>query len=215
MKLELYIIVDRDLAGKRSIVEIAAGAIIGGAKAIQLRDKSSTARQMVRTGLELKALTREKSVTLIVNDRLDVALACDADGVHLGQDDLPLKFARKLMGKKIVGVSTHTLEQALQAQKGGANYISAGPIFSTDLKPDYPPVALELIQQIRGSIQIPFVAVGGIDMGNVVGVIEAGACNIACCQSVMGAKDIEGATRDLLKIIRNKKGTAPFFRDPS
>lgn len=205
MNLELYIIVDRNLAGERDVVEIAAQVIRGGAKAIQLRDKSSTTGQMLSTAVELRTLTREESVTFIVNDRPDVALACDADGVHLGQDDLPLKFARKVMGKKLVGVSTHTLKQALHAQREGAGYISVGPIFSTNLKPNYRPVGIELIQQAKGSIQIPFVAVGGIGVGNVTGVIEAGACNIACCQAVIGAEDVEGATRDLLKIIKQTK----------
>ncbi len=205
MDFELYVIVDRGLRGERDPIEIASEVIRGGAKVIQLRDKSATTRELIKAGESLRDLAHSNNVTFIINDRVDVVVACDADGVHLGQDDLPVRCARRLMGERIIGVSTHTIDQALRAEEEGADYISIGPIFSTELKPDYPPVGLELIHQVKGEVKIPFVAIGAINMGNVGQVIKAGADNIACCQAVMKAQDIKKATKELLERIKEAK----------
>lgn len=206
LDFELYLIIDKGLAGERDLVEIARDAIKGGAKVVQLRAKGLTDRELLETGIALRALTKELNTPFIVNDRPDVALVSGADGVHLGQDDLPLKKARDLMGDRIIGISTHSLEQALEAEKGGADYISVGPIFfSMELKPDLFPVGLELIRQVKDKIHIPFVAVGGIDIDKVDEVILSGARNVACASTIMKAEKVEEATRDLLEKIRQAK----------
>lgn len=205
MNLELYVIIDKNLAGKRDVVEVASEVIKGGAKVIQLRAKDVSAKDFLKLGLDLRVLTKDSDVNFIINDRVDVALACEADGVHLGQDDFLIRGARDLMGEKIIGISTHTIEQALEAEKEGADYISIGPVFSTDLKPGYPPTGLELIQRIRSTIHIPFVAIGGINLENVSQAILSGADNIACAQAVMKAPDTEKATEAILERIREAK----------
>ena len=200
----LYCVTSPPLQGL-SYEETVEKALKGGADIVQLREKSIPAGEMTDLGKRLRDLCRHHEALFIVNDRLDVALASGADGVHLGQDDLPLKEARKIaedLPDFIIGVSTHSLDQALKAQSEGADYIGCGPIFSTPTKPDYRAQGLDLIRQYRQQIHIPFVAIGGMDETNIEEAVSAGARCVAAVRAVFGNDDIEGAVRSLKSKIR-------------
>ena len=197
----LYVIIDKKACLRldgRDLVYAAREAVAGGADVIQLRDKESEAREVVEAGRQIrKAVGRDKAV-FIVNDRPDIALAVGADGVHLGQDDLPVTAARSILGKdKIIGLSTHSLEQASVAQNSGADYIGVGPVFSTPTKPGYKAVGLELIKKVKQINGIPFVAIGGIDDSNIDDVVAAGSIRVAVVRAVCGAEDIRAAAKRL------------------
>ena len=195
---QLYLILDKKLCGDRDPLKLAEEAIIGGVDVIQLRDKESPVKKIVEVANRLRELARKRNVSFIVNDRVDIALAVDAHGVHLGEDDLPLNLARQILGRdKIIGVSTHNLAQAKEAEKMGADYISVGAIFSTETKSDALVVGVELISEIADNIGIPFVAIGGINPDNVEEVIRAGAKRIAVGRAILGREDIAEATREL------------------
>ena len=191
---QLYVIIDRKASGKDPLTT-AREAIRGGADIIQYRDKEATAMEMISWGIKLRKLASEKNVTFIINDRTDVALAVGADGVHLGQDDLPIGIARKILKNKLVGISTHSLAQAIKAEKDGADYIGVGPVYSTPTKPDYPAVGLKLIKEVSRMIKIPFVAIGGINYDNIDGVLTAGAKRVAVVRAIVGAGDIRLAAQ--------------------
>lgn len=195
---KLYVIVDRKTCGERSAIYVVKEAIAGGADAIQLRDKNATAKELIKVARAIRRLTRKAKVLFIINDRPDIAKAVDADGVHLGQDDSPIKVARSILGRnKIIGLSTHSLSQAKEAQKSGADYISVGPIFATPTKPEYKAVGLDLIKKVKRVIKIPFVAIGGIDASNIGDVIKEGATRVAVVRAVCGADDIRRAAKYL------------------
>jgi thiamine-phosphate pyrophosphorylase len=193
---QLYVIIDKK-ASRKDPLTTAKQAIRGGADIIQYRDKEATVREMIFWGQKLRRFTCSRKVIFIVNDRTDVALAVDADGVHLGQDDLPVDIARKILRNKLVGISTHSLAQAIKAEKDGADYIGVGPVYSTPTKPDYPAVGLKLIKEVSRRVKIPFVAIGGIDSRNIDGVLMAGARRVAVVRAVVGAGDITSAAREL------------------
>lgn len=193
----LCVITDRQLARGLSHFEIAARAIEGGASMIQLRDKVTGPRQLLPEARQIAGLCRKRGVCFIVNDRLDLVLAADADGVHLGQDDLPPKAARVVLGKdKFLGVSTHSLEQALLAAEQGTDYLGIGPIFLTGTKATgYEPRGCDIIRQLRSRIDLPLIAIGGIRLSNVGAVIQAGATGVAVISGIVGADEITSATR--------------------
>ncbi len=199
----LYVITDAKLSRGRSHLEVIRAAIAGGATVVQYREKEGTTRQMMEEARALRELARQAGVPFIVNDRVDIALAVDADGVHVGQDDMPAPLARKLMGpEKIVGVSVDNLEQALQAERDGADYVGAGPIFATPTKPDAaPPIGLEGLAEICRQVSIPVVAIGGINETNAAAVIAAGAAGVAVVSAVVAAPDVEAAARRLREIV--------------
>lgn len=201
----LYVIIDKRAAKGRDLASIAAEAVAGGADIIQLRDKESPALEVVAAGKAIRRAVSADKAAFIINDRADIAVAVGADGVHLGQEDIPVGAARAILGKgKIIGLSTHSLEQAQAAQESGADYIGVGPVFSTPTKPDYKAVGLELITKVRKISKLPFVAIGGIDDTNAADVIRAGADRIAVVRSVCGAQDVRAAARRLKEIITNK-----------
>lgn len=196
----LYIITDEELSNGGSHVEIAKAAIAGGADVIQLRDKKADSRKLFQTALQIRRLTTDAEVQFIVNDRLDIALAANADGLHVGQDDLPPSIARKLLGsEKILGVSAGTLDEAIQAEKDGADYLGVGPIFEArGTKADAgAPQGLQLIKTIRQRCSVPIVAIGGINHKNIVSVIEAGAQCASVISAVVSAPDITAAAQSL------------------
>jgi thiamine-phosphate pyrophosphorylase len=203
MDWTLYVITDAKLSRGRSHLEVARAAIEGGASIIQFRDKEMTTRQLVETARKIKELTEEANIPLIINDRLDVALAVDADGVHVGQDDMPATLARQLIGPhKILGVSASTVEEALQAEREGADYVSASPVFTTPTKPDAPPpTGLEGLSAIVKAINLPVIAIGGINEENATEVIEAGAHGVAVISAVVSAPDIAAAARLLRETV--------------
>ncbi|MGH7369988.1 MAG: thiamine phosphate synthase, partial [Candidatus Methylomirabilaceae bacterium] len=191
-----------------SHLELARQAIDGGASMIQLRDKTAGPRQLLPHAREIATLCRERDVRFLVNDRLDLALAVDADGVHLGQDDVPASVARTALGPgKILGVSAHSLEQAIRAEADGADYVGIGPIFDTSTKATgYAPLGCDEVRRVRARLDLPLIAIGGIRPDNVGDVIRAGAAGVAVISAVAGADDIRAATRALLEAIRRAEG---------
>lgn len=172
---------------------------------IQLRDKSAGPRELLSDARRIAQLCRERGVRFIVNDRLDLALAADADGVHLGQEDLPPEAARAILGSnKLLGVSTHSLEQALEAAEQGADYLGIGPIFATGTKATgYEPRGCDIIRQLRARIDLPLIAIGGITLDNVAEVIQAGAAGAAVISAIVGAADITAATAAFVTAIQH------------
>lgn len=201
LDFKLYVITDERFHPGRSMLEVIEEALKGGADVVQLRDKHATKRELYRKAAELRHLTARYGKLFIVNDHPDIALAVDADGVHLGQDDLPLAAARRIMGNRIIGISTHSLEQAKQAESEGADYIGVGPVFATRTKENATPVTVELVRQVAGMIRIPFVAIGGIKLHNVDQVLAAGARRICAVSEIVGSRDVKGTCEAFLRKI--------------
>lgn len=198
----LYLIIDLALTGKRPVREIARRAAAGGVKMMQLRGKEATSRQLLEAGRGLRDFTRQRGIVFIVNDRADVARAIDADGVHLGPDDLPVKAARKILGRgKIVGVSCRNVARIREAEREGADYLAVGPVFATPVKAGTPPAGLKLVRQAAKTARIPWLAVGGIDENNVAAVRAAGAERIAVIRAVLQARDVTRACRRLNELL--------------
>ena len=197
---KLYAITDPAGLENRSLVEVVRAAIEGGADVIQLRDKTATDEQMIGQARQLLEMTRPAGIPLIINDRPEVAQKAGADGVHLGQEDLDLESARRLLGEgALIGRSTHSREQALRAQAEGFDYIGVGPVFQTPTKPSYEPVGLDLVRFVSQNIRVPFVAIGGIDEANVGRGSGAGARTVAVVRALMRAEDPKEAARNILK----------------
>lgn len=177
-------------------------AVAAGITALQLREKTGSLAEFLQRAKEIRRIV-PGHVVFIVNDRVDVAMASGADGVHLGQDDLPVGEARKLVGEgMIIGCSTHTPEQAREAVRNGADYVAVGPVFFTDTKKDVSgPVGPEMIRQIRRMVQVPIVGIGGITAGNVPEVFAAGADGVACVSAVFGGSDTAARTSALLRAV--------------
>jgi len=201
----LYLILDTEALGGRDAVETARQAIQGGASVIQLRDKTSPKGELIAIAHALRQVCSESGALFIVNDYLDVALACDADGLHVGQGDLPLPEARRLLpGDRILGCSTATVEEAVRAQEGGADYIGVGSIYPTPSKTDTRPAGLETLRKVKERVSIPVVAIGGINEDNVAGVMAASADAVAVISAVLGAGDVREASRRLTEAIGGK-----------
>lgn len=201
----LYIIIDTQALKGRSPIEAASQAIRGGARTIQLRDKLGKKKELLPVAQQLRSLCTEHHVLLIVNDYLDLALATDADGLHLGQDDLPIPIARKLLPiDKILGCSAASIDEATTAQSDGADYVAVGSIYPTPSKEAVEVVGLERLRQIRQAVTLPLVAIGGITKDNIAKVMAAGADSIAVISAVLQAEDIEKATRELIEVLRQK-----------
>ena len=203
MKLSgFYFITDSKLSGNND-VDSVRDALDGGATLIQYREKDSSTREMIEVAGKLQGITKGRAL-LIINDRVDVALAVDADGVHLGQDDMNLQTARKILGKgKIIGITVHDVEEAVEAESQGADYVGASPIFATKTKKDAGiPKGLKLIGEIKDSVSIPVAAIGGINERNIDSVIEAGADIICAVSATAGAKDIRRAVEYFVRKFR-------------
>ncbi len=204
----LYVITDEQLGKGRSHYEIAKLAIDGGADVIQLRDKTASGRKMYDNALKLRKLTRETGVIFIVNDRVDIGMAVDADGVHVGQKDLPAAVTRKLIGAdKILGVSAETVDESLQAKYDGADYVGVGPIFEArNTKPDTSaPQGLQLLANVRNAVDLPIVAIGGLNLNNALETIRAGADCLSVISAVVSAADIRTAAQELRRIIQTER----------
>jgi len=198
----LYVIIDTETLGFKGEVDAARKAINGGASVIQLRDKQHSKGELLAIAKQLRDLCRKSSVLFMVNDYLDIALASEADGIHIGQDDLPLSVIRKeLPVDKVIGLSTSTLAEAQKAEAEGVDYIAVGSIFSSPTKPKAIVVGLERLRQIGKTISIPIVAIGGINRQNIGEIIKAGADSAAVISAVLNQKDIESAARQLVKEI--------------
>jgi thiamine-phosphate pyrophosphorylase len=202
----LHVLTDTVLQSRFSHLELARMAIKGGADTIQFRQKTGATREMIEIVRQLKQLCLDSGVTLIVNDRIDVAIAADADGVHLGQDDFPTGLARKLLGEsRIIGGSAATLEEAQSCLAEGADYVGFGPVYPTASKSDAGPVTgIKLLKQTIEAIPLPIIAIGGISADNTPEVIRAGARGIAVISAVCCHKDPEQATRALRQALQTE-----------
>jgi thiamine-phosphate pyrophosphorylase len=201
-KIQLYCFSPGKFLKDRDSVELVSAQIRGGADVIQLREKEMSKRDRLDFGLKLRELTRQEGVLFIVNDDVDLALILDADGVHLGQDDIPIRFARPLMKDKIIGVSTHSLNQAEEAVASGADYIGIGPVFDTATKEDREDlVGLNLLPKIKDICPIPYVAIGGIGKDNIASLAKAGCHRAAVISDIMLAPDIEQRCRMIKKLL--------------
>jgi len=194
-KWNLYVITDRRLSRGRSHEMVIRSAILGGADVIQFREKDSSTAEMYREACLLRTVTRELNIPFLINDRLDIALAVDADGVHLGQDDLPVSVARRILGpEKIIGISTHSLDQVRAAAREAVDYIAIGPIFPTQTKQIDRPLGVGLVSQAKAITNVPLVVIGGINEKNIDEVFRAGADIAAVISAVVNAEDIEKST---------------------
>ncbi len=198
----LYVIVDRTTAKTRDLAEVAEAAIRGGADVLQLRDKAASDEALIEEARRLLRLTRRAGIPLIINDRPEVARAVGAEGVHLGQEDLPLSAARRRLGPNaILGQSTHSLAQARAAEADGADYIGCGPVFATPTKPDAVSIGLGLIAEVGSQVRVPVVCIGGIDQATLPQVLAAGATRVAVVRAVCGAADPETVVRTLKHLL--------------
>jgi thiamine-phosphate pyrophosphorylase len=177
---------------------------------VQLREKNISTREFVRQALALKSAVFGLGIPLIINDRVDVALACEADGVHLGQDDMNCALARRIVGKDmIIGVSVNTPDEARQAEAEGADYLGAGPVFTTSTKTDAsPPSGLAVLSEIRRIVRIPFVGIGGITRANAADVISSGADGVAVVSAIIACLDPRLAARDIRSAVDGARGRA-------
>ena len=207
MKYNLYVITDEAIAGGLPHAEIARRAIAGGADVIQLRDKVRGCPELNRIGRTLREITRKTGTLFIVNDRLDVALACGADGVHLGQDDLRAGVARQIAPPGfIIGVSVGTVDEAVIAEQEGADYLALSPVFSTASKNNAGTGrGLGVLREIRRNVSVPVIAIGGINRDNVREVIAAGADGVAVISVVVGSPDITAAARELKELVSDSR----------
>ena len=199
----LYLVTDRSLSRGRATVEIVRAAVAGGVTCVQLREKSCGTREFIEEARALVAVLRDRGVPLIVNDRVDVALAAGAAGVHLGQRDMALADARRLGPPGwIIGISAESVEDAIRAEKEGADYIGVSPVFATPTKTDHAqPLGLEGLRAIRAAVKIPLVAIGGIHTGNARDVIRAGADGLAVVSAIASADSPQAAAAALRREI--------------
>lgn len=196
----LYVILDRSVARGRTLPELLEAVLAGGCRMVQLREKAMPLSELFPVAEVLRRRSREAGALFIVNDRADLALALDADGLHLGQDDLPGAAGRRLLRPgMILGVSTHDADQARRALADGADYIAVGSMFPTGTKPGFQLVGPDLIRRVRPEIAIPLVAIGGITEDNCEEVVSAGADAVAVISAVCAATDPETATRRFLE----------------
>lgn len=201
-RISLYVIPDPVVGRGRELVEQARLALAGGATALQLRLKNATSREFYRAACSLKELCREAGALFIINDRLDIALSVGADGVHLGQSDLPCAEARRLApGGFIVGVSAHTPEQARQAVTEGADYLGVGAVFPTGSKADAETCGLEGLRKVRAAVDLPLVAIGGVTLERLPRTLAAGADGVAVISAVVGTDDPAEAAKRFQKAL--------------
>lgn len=195
----LYLITDRTLSRGRTTTEVVQAALAGGVDVVQLREKEAETASIVEEALRVHELTTRYDVPLIINDRVDVALAIEAEGVHVGQTDLPASLARKLFPHPgILGVSTSNVNMAQRAQQDDADYIGFGPVYSTSTKATVAsPRGTQMIHTVRQAVSVPLVALGGISHATIAEVVAAGADHVAVCSAIVGAEDIQRAAATL------------------
>jgi len=202
-KIQLYIIIDPKLSLNPDIEEVASLAIGGGAQMIQFRDKEFSDEEFFVLAERIKKITQKKNIPFIINDRVNIAKSIDAEGVHLGQDDVPLKEAREILGEeKIIGISTSNPEEAVEAEKQGADYIGLGPIFQTGSKEIKGTIGTEMISQVLSQVKIPVFPIGGINPSNLDQVLKVGSKRIAVISAVVSQKDVKKAAEELFRKLK-------------
>ncbi|GHV82800.1 thiamine-phosphate synthase [Spirochaetia bacterium] len=206
--LLLYLCTDRVLSLGRSITDVVEASIAGGVTMIQLREKNASTREFYKIALSVQKITLQKKIPLVINDRLDIALAVGADGLHIGQSDMPVDAARHLAGKKMfIGVSASTAVEAAAAEKGGADYIGAGPVFPTGSKSDAgTAIGLDGLKAICAAVRIPVAAIGGINAENAAEIIKQGAYGAAVISAILSQPDIHAASAKLKEELLRARG---------
>ena len=203
----LYLVTDRELMAAANIEECVEQAVSGGCTLVQLREKTASSREFYETAARVRKITADFGVPLIINDRADIALAVNADGVHIGQDDLPVNEARRVMGENaIIGVSANNLTEALTAADMGADYLGVGAMFPTGTKKDADSTTMDELRRIRAEIKLPIVAIGGINKNNVPLFAGTGIDGIAVVSAVVSQKDAGGAARELKALFQKTMG---------
>ena len=199
----LYLVTDRDLARGRSTFEIVKAAVDGGVTVVQLREKHCSTREFIEQALAIKNFLKARKVPLIINDRLDVAQAVKADGVHLGQTDMPLEMAKDILGDSmLIGISAESIEDAIAAEKGGADYLGVSPIYTTSTKTDTaPPLGLAGLREIRKAVSLSLVGIGGLNKENSAEAIRSGADGVAVVSAIVAADDPKAAAIELKQVI--------------
>lgn len=196
----LYLITDRHRTCGKPLMRVVDEALKGGIKAVQLREKGLSAKELFELAQGIRGLIRQYGARLFINDRVDIALAVGADGVHLGQNGFSARDAKRIFPEAAIGVSTHSLSEAKKAEGDGADFITFGPIFYTPSKADYgKPLGVEAIKKMRKKINIPVFAIGGINKNNIKDVMAAGADGVAVISAVMGKKEPERAVKELFR----------------
>ena len=203
--IDLYFVTDSCLS-RKGIISDVKSAVEAGCKIVQYREKNKSTKEMISEAVAIKKICEGKAVFL-VNDRVDVAIAVDADGVHIGQSDISFEDARKILGDdKIIGLTVHNLDEAVDAERIGARYVGLAPIFETDTKEDIMvPCGVCMIEKVRQGVSLPIVAVGGISKDNIGDVIQAGADSVVCISAVVGSDDVFGEICECIKIIKENK----------
>lgn len=197
----IYLVTDRDLMSTETLEEAVEQAIIGGCTLVQLREKDCSSLDFYNTAVKIKEITDKYSVPLLINDRLDIALAVDAAGVHVGQSDLPVSVVRKIIGDdKIIGISAGTLEEAIQGQKDGADYLGVGAMYATGTKKDANPTSMEELKKIRENVSLPIVVIGGINEERVKDFKGSGIDGLAIVSAIIAKRDIAEAARKIKKL---------------
>lgn len=201
--LRLYAVTDRSWLGNGTLSDAVEAALRGGSTMVQLREKSLTQADFLQEAKTLAALCARFQIPFLINDNLEIALACNADGVHVGQDDMDPQKARALLGPgKILGVSAHTVDQALAAEKTGADYLGVGAVFSTATKQDAASVPLETVREICQAVSIPVVAIGGISADNILSLQNSGVVGAAVVSALFAAEDIFSAAQNLSRLTK-------------
>lgn len=205
MNSRLYLVLDKDTCYQGNTIDIFRQVDKSAIDLVQLRANTASDRDLLRDARIIKRLADEQGIIFLINNRLDITQIVDADGLHLGQSDLPLKAARRVLGKnKIIGMSCHNLTQALKAQAQGADYISIGPLFRTKTKPELKPINSKLIKMINKRIKIPFFVIGGINRSNINKAISFGAGRTALCRAICCARNIKKASLELRNQIKTQ-----------
>ncbi len=203
----LYLVSDQKVLRGRDFLNSLEKAILGGVTVLQLRDKDNSSKAFYTLALQVKELTEKYKIPLIINDRIDIALAVDAEGVHLGQEDLPITLARRLMGPdKIIGISTATLEEAKKAEAEGADYIGVGALFPTATKSNTRSVSLDQLTIIKENVSIPVVGIGGVSEKNMASIISTGVDGVAVVSAILGKEDVRRAAKNLTKFYLTSGG---------
>ncbi|OGV31008.1 MAG: thiamine-phosphate diphosphorylase [Lentisphaerae bacterium GWF2_45_14] len=208
--IDIYPVISSEFCAGRNPVDALKAIADGGAKIVQMREKNTSDRSLFELGEKFRAVTLQYKMLLIIDDRIDVAAAIDADGVHLGQDDLPLEAARTVSDNLIVGISTHSFEEAMCAQEAGADYINIGPIFATRTKTlSYSPLGTQIIGEIAPALRIPFTVMGGIKEKHIPELSALGASRIAMVTEITEAADITDRIKELRKLFLKKDTVIP------
>lgn len=203
--LSLYLVTDRKCLKNKDLNSAIEEAILGGVTLVQLREKSSDSLELFNIAKEVKKITDKHNIPLIIDDRIDIAMAVDAAGVHLGQEDIPCNVARKILGSdKIIGVSAHNIKEALKAQNDGADYLGCGSVFNTSTKNNVTSLKIQELRKIKEKVNIPVVAIGGINEKNVLELRGTGIDGIAIVSAILGKDNIKKAAEELKYTIEFK-----------